>query len=81
KDTCKKRIEIDECGQVEIDLQVLKIKGILSFIGNFSIEPILCENMYTTVDRDPSISLSFQDTVYIGVAPTKREFRTLSKIS
>lgn len=30
KDTCKKRIEIDECGQVEIDLQVLKIKGILS---------------------------------------------------
>ncbi|MEB8903988.1 hypothetical protein P4G79_28445, partial [Bacillus cereus] len=46
KDTCKKRIEIDECGQVEIDLQVLKIKGVLSFIGNFSIEPILCENMY-----------------------------------
>ncbi|EXY05068.1 hypothetical protein P4I81_05415 [Bacillus cereus] len=65
KDTCKKRIEIDECGQVEIDLQVLKIKGVLSFIGNFSIEPILCENMYTTVNRDPSICLSFQDTVYV----------------
>ncbi|PNK22470.1 hypothetical protein CBR59_30195 [Bacillus thuringiensis] len=65
KEMCKRLIDIDDCGQVEIDLHVLKIKGCISFMVNFSVEPLKVENVYTTSGRDTSISLSCQETIYV----------------
>ncbi|WP_324656835.1 hypothetical protein [Bacillus cereus] len=65
KEMCKRVIDVDDCGQVEIDLHVLKIKGVLSFIVNIPIEPLSMEHVYTTNGRDTSIFLSCQETVYV----------------
>ncbi|OMH24297.1 hypothetical protein BK726_02025 [Bacillus thuringiensis serovar londrina] len=65
KEMCKRVIDVEDCGQVEIDLHVLKIKGVLPFIVNVSIEPLHMEQVYTTSGRDMSLFLSCQETVYV----------------
>nr|WP_172688945.1 hypothetical protein [Bacillus thuringiensis]AOB42259.1 putative 20 kDa protein in cryB1 5'region (ORF1) [Bacillus thuringiensis] len=65
KEMCKRVIDVEDCGQVEIDLHVLKIKGVLPFIVNVSIEPLHMEQVYTTSGRDTSLFLSCQETVYV----------------
>ncbi|QDX90971.1 hypothetical protein EEL30_00370 (plasmid) [Brevibacillus laterosporus] len=65
KESCKRLIDVDDCGEVEIDLHVLKIKGCLSYMVNVSLEPIIVENLYTNSGRDTSISVSCQETVYV----------------
>ncbi|ALL11845.1 hypothetical protein BTXL6_11285 [Bacillus thuringiensis] len=39
KEICKKIIQIGDCGEAEIDLHLLKVKGCISFIVNFEMEP------------------------------------------
>ncbi|QFQ28979.1 hypothetical protein DDE73_30865 (plasmid) [Bacillus thuringiensis] len=65
KEICKRWIDVEDCGKIEIDLHALKIKGCISFMINFSIEPINFENVCTTSGRDTSICLSCQETVYV----------------
>ncbi|MGE7625239.1 hypothetical protein ACQKMD_20140 [Viridibacillus sp. NPDC096237] len=65
KETCKKSIEVDHCGHVEVDLHALKIKGCVSFFLNLFIEPIHTQHMCTTNSQDASLSLCCQETVYI----------------
>ncbi|OUB84396.1 hypothetical protein [Bacillus wiedmannii] len=65
KEICKKSIEVDNCGYIDVDLHVLKIKGCLSFFLNLCVEPIHRQKMCSTEYQDSSISLCFQDTVYV----------------
>ncbi|MED1640819.1 hypothetical protein P4V01_28495 [Bacillus thuringiensis] len=65
KEMCKRTIDVEDCGQIEIDLHVLKIKGVLPFIVNVSIEPLSMEHVYTSSGRDTAIFLSCQETVYV----------------
>lgn len=65
KEICKKSIEVDNCGYVDVDLHVLKIKGCLSLLFNLCIEPIHTQKMYSTDHKDNSVFLYTQDTIYI----------------
>lgn len=65
KEICKKSIEVDNCGFVDVDLHVLKIKGCLSFLLNVCIEPIHKQKMCSTNHKDDSIYLCAQDTLYV----------------
>ncbi|QWI47135.1 hypothetical protein [Bacillus mycoides] len=65
KEICKKSIEVDNCGYVDVDLHVLKIKGCLSFLLNICIEPIHKQTMCSTDHKDNSIYLCAQDTLYV----------------
>ncbi|MFV1457867.1 hypothetical protein, partial [Bacillus mycoides] len=65
KEICKKSIEVDHCGYVDVDLHVLKIKGCLSFFLNLCIEPIQKHKMCSTDHKDNSIYLCAQDTLYV----------------
>lgn len=65
KEICKKSIEVDHCGCVDVDLHVLKIKGCLSFLLNLCIEPIHKQKICSTDAKDDSIFLCCQDTLYV----------------
>ncbi|MFY0521505.1 hypothetical protein ACOMCU_27365 [Lysinibacillus sp. UGB7] len=65
KEKCQKFIEVEDCGRVEVDLHVLKIKGCLFFILNLFIEPICIEKFYTTQGRETFVSLCYQETLYV----------------
>ncbi|QWH75526.1 hypothetical protein EXW59_01390 (plasmid) [Bacillus mycoides] len=65
KEICKKSIEVDNCGYVDVDLHVLKIKGCLSFLLNVCIEPIHKQKMCSTDHKDDTIFLCAQDTLYV----------------
>lgn len=66
KEICKKSIEVDNCGYVDVDLHVLKIKGCLSFLLNVCIEPIDKQTMCSTDHKNYSIYLCAQDTLYVN---------------
>ncbi|HDR6319133.1 TPA: hypothetical protein QCU53_006101 [Bacillus thuringiensis] len=65
KETCKKSIEVDNCGYVDIDLHALKIKGCLSLLLNLYIEPICESKIFTKNSKDGSIALSYQETLHV----------------
>ncbi|MDY7965718.1 hypothetical protein [Bacillus thuringiensis] len=65
KETCKKSIEVDNCGHVDVDLHALKIKGCLSFLLNLYVEPIHESKICTKNTRDGSIALFYQETLYV----------------
>ncbi|OUB51376.1 hypothetical protein [Bacillus thuringiensis] len=65
KEICKKSIEVDNCGYVDVDLHVLKIKGCLSFFLNVCMEPIHRQTICSTDQQDPSLFLCAQDTLYV----------------
>ncbi|MEC5308804.1 hypothetical protein [Bacillus thuringiensis] len=65
KEICKKSIEVDNCGYIDVDLHVLKIKGCLSFLLNVCIEPIHKQKMCSTDHKNDAIFLCAQDTVYV----------------
>ncbi|MGE6619356.1 hypothetical protein [Bacillus mycoides] len=65
KEICKKSIEVDNCGYVDVDLHVLKIKGCLSFLLNICIEPIHKQKICSTDHKDDYIYLCSQDTLYV----------------
>ncbi|KAA6448385.1 hypothetical protein ACQCVL_30215 [Bacillus thuringiensis] len=65
KETCKKSIEVDNCGYVDVDLYALKIKGCLSFLLNVPIEPTQLQNIGFSDHKNDFIFLSFQDTLYV----------------
>ncbi|OUA82763.1 hypothetical protein [Bacillus thuringiensis] len=65
KETCKKSIEVDNCGYVDVDLHVLKIKGCLSFLINVCIEPIPTRKICSTDYKNTSVFLCAQDTLYV----------------
>ncbi|OUB64837.1 hypothetical protein [Bacillus thuringiensis] len=65
KEICKKSIEVDNCGYVDVDLHVLKIKGCLSFLLNVGIEPIHKQKMCSNNHKDDFIFLCAQDTLYV----------------
>ncbi|MGC7930599.1 hypothetical protein ACP3VS_18445 [Lysinibacillus sp. VIII_CA] len=65
KETCKKSIEVENCGLVEVDLYALKIKGCIPFLLNVFIEPIHTQYIYSSSNKDTSISLCYQETVSI----------------
>ncbi|MEK4841306.1 hypothetical protein [Bacillus sp. FSL L8-0152] len=66
KETCKKSIEVDHCGYVDVDLHALKIKGCLSFLLNVYIEPIYENEICSKNSRDGSIALSYQETLHVN---------------
>ncbi|MGE6619162.1 hypothetical protein [Bacillus mycoides] len=65
KEICKKSIEVDNCGYVDVDLHVLKIKGCLSFLLNVCMEPIHKQKMCSTDHKNDFIFLCAQDTLYV----------------
>ncbi|QPW51632.1 hypothetical protein G9298_28575 (plasmid) [Bacillus thuringiensis] len=65
KETCKKSIEVDNCGYVDVDLHALKIKGCLSFLLNLYIEPIYESKIFAKNSNSGSIALSYQETLHV----------------
>lgn len=65
KETCKKSIDVDNCGYVDVDLHALKIKGCLSFLLNLYIEPIHDGKIYKKNSKDDSIALSYKETLHV----------------
>ncbi|MED3220859.1 ABC transporter permease [Bacillus thuringiensis] len=65
KETCRKTVEVKDCGQTEIDVNVLKIKGCISFLMNIEVNP-KDEQCICFADSDnQDIALCCKDTVCV----------------
>ncbi|MGQ7102003.1 hypothetical protein ACUOAQ_31505, partial [Escherichia sp. SP-MK] len=65
QEKCKKIVRVENYGQTEVDLHVLKLKGGLSFITNIHIEPdCQCPTKIGSLDSTP-IQISIIDTISV----------------
>ncbi|WP_087876318.1 hypothetical protein [Bacillus thuringiensis] len=62
---CQRSINVDQCGTVDVDLQVLKIKGCVSLYINVPILPIREETMCTLHRQPTSLYTCCQDTLCV----------------
>ncbi|AKR38910.1 ABC transporter permease [Bacillus cereus] len=65
KETCKKTIQIADCGQTEIDLHILKAKGCISFLVNIDVEPVCEEGVCSSVPHTKDMILCCKGTVCV----------------
>ncbi|TFZ09475.1 ABC transporter permease [Bacillus cereus] len=48
-ETCRKTVQVEDCGHAEVNLHILKAKGCISFITNIDVEPV-CERKACSTD-------------------------------
>ncbi|MEC2710016.1 ABC transporter permease [Bacillus thuringiensis] len=65
KETCRKIIQVDDCGQTEIDLHILKVKGCISFLVNIEVEPTCERDVCSSIPDTKEMILSCEGTVCV----------------
>ncbi|ETE88269.1 ABC transporter permease [Bacillus thuringiensis] len=65
KETCRKVVEVKDCGQTEIDVNVLKIKGCISLLINIEVRPKGERCVCFTDSHNQDIALCCKDTVCV----------------
>lgn len=65
KETCRKTVQVDDCGHAELDLHVLKVKGCIAFIINIEVKPKGMREKCFTDSHAKEISLSCEGSVCV----------------
>ncbi|KAB2421877.1 MULTISPECIES: ABC transporter permease [Bacillus cereus group] len=65
KDVCRKTVPVEGCGQAEIDLHVLKVKGCIPYIVNIEVRPTCEWKGCSTDSHSKEITLCCKESVCI----------------
>ncbi|UYX55503.1 ABC transporter permease [Bacillus thuringiensis] len=65
KETCRKTVQVEDCGDAEVDLHILKVKGCIPFIINIDVKPKCEQEGCSTNPHHKEIALSCVDNVCI----------------
>jgi len=67
KETCRKTVQVDDCGNAEVDLHVLKAKGCIPFIANIVVKPTCEQKGCSTKPHTKEIAISCQSSVFVDL--------------
>ncbi|MFF2242286.1 ABC transporter permease [Bacillus thuringiensis] len=65
KETCRKTVQVEDCGDAEVDIHILKVKGCIPFITNIDVEPKCEQEGCSTDPHHKEISISCIESVCI----------------
>ncbi|EEM55954.1 ABC transporter permease [Bacillus thuringiensis] len=65
KEMCRKTIQVEDCGQTEIDLHILKAKGCISFLVNIDVEPVCEKDVCSSAPHTKEMILCCEGTVCV----------------
>jgi len=67
EETCRKTVQVDDCGNAEVDLHVLKAKGCIPFIANIVVKPTCEQKGCSTKSHTKEIAISCQSSVCVDL--------------
>ncbi|WP_042228964.1 ABC transporter permease [Paenibacillus popilliae] len=65
KETCRKTVQVEDCGHAEVDLHVLKVKGCIPFLINIEVKPKGKREKCFTEPHAKEISLCCEGSVCV----------------
>ncbi|MCR8964200.1 ABC transporter permease [Brevibacillus halotolerans] len=64
-ETCRKTVKVDDCGNAEVDLHMLKVKGCIPFIANVKVKPICEQTGCSSEHHSKEISICCSESVCV----------------
>ncbi|QTB20770.1 ABC transporter permease [Lysinibacillus sphaericus] len=67
EETCRKTVQVDDCGNAEVDLHVLKAKGCIPFIANIVVKPTCEQKGCSAKPHIKEIAISCRNSVCVDL--------------